>query len=159
MLILDNAPCHPPDDELVKETCDGKIWVHFMPPNVTSLIQPMDQNAIRLVKLHYKNSLLTKIISSENNDVISILKQLNLYEAATMITMSLKNITKTSLSNCWNKILYRNDNDIDDEDNIPLGRLLQQDEVLSVTSNGVHLLNSIFPDVSFMPLLFCIYDI
>ncbi|XP_025425198.1 jerky protein homolog-like [Sipha flava] len=41
VLFIDNAPCHPSESELR----DGEIYVKFLPPNVTSLIQPMDQAA------------------------------------------------------------------------------------------------------------------
>ena len=39
LLLLDNAPAHPCEDRL--KTDDGKIRVEFLPPNTTSLIQPM----------------------------------------------------------------------------------------------------------------------
>lgn len=42
LLLLENAPSHPPENELTIE--DGCIFVMFMPPNVKPLIQPMDQN-------------------------------------------------------------------------------------------------------------------
>ena len=49
LIILDNT------SEETLSTEYGSIFTIFMPPNVTSLIQPMDQNVIRLTKLHYKN--------------------------------------------------------------------------------------------------------
>ncbi|XP_046685292.1 jerky protein homolog-like [Homalodisca vitripennis] len=39
LLLIDNAPSHPDDLELVI----GDIKAIFLPPNVTSIIQPMDQ--------------------------------------------------------------------------------------------------------------------
>ncbi|GBM47316.1 Jerky [Araneus ventricosus] len=39
ILLLDNCKAHPPVDELVS----GNIVATLLPPNVTSLIQPMDQ--------------------------------------------------------------------------------------------------------------------
>lgn len=145
VLILDNAPCHHPVDELVKETGEGKIWVLYMPPNVTPLIQPMDQNAIRLVKLHYKNSLLCKIIGSEDN-IISVLKKLNLYDAATIIARSFASVKESSLAKCWDKIFNPNE-DFIEEDDIPLSILLQTDEEITSVRNEVLLLNQNFPDV------------
>lgn len=90
LLILDNAPSHPCAEDLVKQTEDGKIWVIYMPPNVTPLIQPMDQNATRLVKLHYRNSLLSKIVTSAPDNVVNFLKYVNLYYALCMIGLALE---------------------------------------------------------------------
>lgn len=42
LLLIDNAPSHP--DESVLSV--GEIKAMFFPPNVTSLIQPMDQGVI-----------------------------------------------------------------------------------------------------------------
>lgn len=39
LLLLDNAPSHPSEEELVK----GNIKAIVLSPNATSLIQPMDQ--------------------------------------------------------------------------------------------------------------------
>lgn len=41
----------------------------YLPPNVAALIQPMYQNAIRLLKLHYKNSLLMRLSQTKHNNV------------------------------------------------------------------------------------------
>lgn len=147
LLLLDNAPCHPPAEELVKETLTGKIWVLYMPPNVTPLIQPMDQNAIRLLKLHYKNSLLTRLFSRPDQNVNAFLKQFNLYEAAITIALAWKSVSESSLAKCWKKILLENCL-FDEEDDLPLASLLRQDEHTLALRNGVNLLQSIFPNVS-----------
>ena len=47
VLVLDNCSAHPDQTELVSD--DGKIIAKFLPPNVTSLIQPMDQGVIEAV--------------------------------------------------------------------------------------------------------------
>ncbi|XP_053968756.1 tigger transposable element-derived protein 2-like [Anastrepha ludens] len=65
VLILDNAPCHPKQG-LLKTEC-GSIFVLYMPPNVTPLLQPMDQNVIRLTKLHYRTNLLKSSNLSVND--------------------------------------------------------------------------------------------
>ena len=58
VLILDNCSAHP-DPELLVST-DGKIKAKFLPANVTSLIQPMDQGVIQALKMGYKKKLLRK---------------------------------------------------------------------------------------------------
>lgn len=48
VLLLDNASSHP--NENILRSDDGKIFVKYLPPNVTSLIQPMDQGVIAAKK-------------------------------------------------------------------------------------------------------------
>lgn len=43
VLVLDNAPAHPPDLSEELEAEFGWITVKYLPPNTTSLIHPMDQ--------------------------------------------------------------------------------------------------------------------
>lgn len=89
LLLLDNAPSHPSAEEL--KTSDGHIFVMFMPPNVTPLIQPMDQNVLRLTKLYYRNLLLSSIITGDE-PVGSALNKLTLSEAM------------MNLATAWNKL-------------------------------------------------------
>ena len=56
VLVLDNCPAHPDAEYLVSD--DGKIIALYLPPNVTSLIQPMDQGVLVTLKRHYKRKLL-----------------------------------------------------------------------------------------------------
>ena len=70
--MIDNAPCHASPEELTSD--DGNIITMFLPPNCTPLIQPMDQNPIRLIKISYKKTLLTHIVS-EKNEIGDFLKK------------------------------------------------------------------------------------
>lgn len=155
LLILDNAPSHPSAEELVKDTADGKIWVLNMPPNVTPLIQPMDQNAIRLLKLHYKNSLLSRIVASKEPDIAVFFKSFTLYDAVTAIDLGWKSISEESLAKCWNKLFPKN-KEFEEEDDIPLSSLLQRDEDTLAMRSGIQFLNIVFPSVSQVPTLICI---
>jgi len=53
-LFIDNAPCHHSENELR----DGEMYVKFLPPNVTELIQPMDQGVIETTKRLYRKKLI-----------------------------------------------------------------------------------------------------
>lgn len=65
LLSLYNAPEHP--DHLCS---DNKKNVEiFLPPNVTSLVQPMDQNITQTVKLHYRKVFLKRTVASEEIDI------------------------------------------------------------------------------------------
>ena len=55
---LTNA--HPSEDELV--SADGKIIAKFLPPNVTALVQPMDQGVLESIKRVYRKSVLRDFI-------------------------------------------------------------------------------------------------
>ena len=60
LLLLDNAPAHPPgvEEELGEEY--DFIQVRFLPPNTTPLIQPMDQNVIATFKRLYTKALFER---------------------------------------------------------------------------------------------------
>ena len=50
-LIIDNCPAHPSISNL------NNIQLIFLPPNTTSILQPMDQGVIRSLKAHYRGRL------------------------------------------------------------------------------------------------------
>lgn len=83
LLLIDNAPLsHATVIQLI--SCDGKKTV-FLQANGTPLIQLMDQNAIRLTKLHYRKSLLVHVFSFEESDISNTLKNLNLEDAVFLL--------------------------------------------------------------------------
>lgn len=117
MLLLDNAPSHPPSAEL--RTTNGSIFVMFMPPNVTPLIQPMDQNVLRLTKLYYRKGLLTSIIS-KRQDIADALKATTLKDAVIHLHSAWQHLDALVIQKCWHNILGKN---AVDEDDIPLATL------------------------------------
>jgi hypothetical protein len=60
VLLLDNAPAHPNAERLGSR--DGRIKCFFLPPNTTSLIQPMDQGVIVACKRLYKKKFLEEVM-------------------------------------------------------------------------------------------------
>ena len=63
ILYLDNCQAHPPVEVLVS----GNISVKYLPPNVISLIQPMDQVVIANFKCFYRSLFLQKLLSLDCN--------------------------------------------------------------------------------------------
>lgn len=116
LLLLDNAPCHQLDDVC---TDDGMIRVLFFPPNCTPLIQPMDQNVIRIIKLNYKKSLLLYIMEKIN--INEALKQVTLKEAVFFLANAWSSTKTEMIQSCWNSLLSSN-NEWCVEDNIPLAQ-------------------------------------
>ncbi|XP_028661789.1 jerky protein homolog-like [Erpetoichthys calabaricus] len=65
VLLLDNAPSHP--SENVLKTSDDQIFVAYLPPNVTSLKQPMDQGVLEAFKRRYRKSLLRSVLEEDGD--------------------------------------------------------------------------------------------
>lgn len=127
LLLINNAPSHPPIEE--QRSDDGQIIAMYMPPNVTALIQPMDQNIIRLTKLHYKKSLLSMIIANPHLSVQEQLKSLNLRDAAIYLAGAWENVTVVTITKCWKRILdfgVTNLCDFDSDDDLPLSTYVQR---------------------------------
>jgi len=61
VLFIDNAPCHPSENELR----DGNIFVKFLPLNATALIQPMDQSVIETTKRLYRKKLIMFLLEQQ----------------------------------------------------------------------------------------------
>lgn len=138
ILIVDNATSHGNDEALMSD--DRQIITFFLPPNCTALIQPLDQNAIRLTKLFYRKSLLAHILSSDENDVAKLLKQVTLKDAVYLLYNAWQKVSPQAIKKCWNKILLseQSASDYDDEDLIPLAQIKNNssdvvDDVRTVT--------------------------
>ncbi|XP_063598620.1 tigger transposable element-derived protein 6-like [Penaeus indicus] len=52
-LIIDNCPAHPTVSNLTN------VQLVFLPPNTTSILQPMDQGVIRSLKAYYRGKVET----------------------------------------------------------------------------------------------------
>ena len=113
LLLLDNAPSHPDDSKLISD--DGKIKVLYLPPNTTSLIQPMDQGIIYTCKRHYRKKQLQDCLvvipddtaeeDTRGADTLAKLKAYNLRDAIYNWAESWQSVKVETLINCWNKLL------------------------------------------------------
>lgn len=121
LLLVDNAKCHC-SGGLTSE--DGFYKMMFLPPNCTSLIQPMDQNAIRITKMFYKKNLLSQIVAGTDQDLSIALKTLNLKDACVMLFRAWENVSSEIIRKCWDNLLPDR---WDPEDDLPLALLPQQE--------------------------------
>ena len=96
VLLLDNCSAHPNDDELV--SADDKFVAKFLPANVTSLIQPMDQGV--LVSVDTKGNGMS---------VIDFLKRINILKVAELVASSWDEIDESTFRLSWRKILFDTD--------------------------------------------------
>ncbi|XP_066260464.1 jerky protein homolog-like [Euwallacea similis] len=151
LLLLDNAPSHPPEQQLRSE--DGSIFVMYMPPNVTPLIQHMDQNAIRLTKLYYRKFLLSSVLSKNPENISEALKQVTLQEAVLNLHMAWNALNQQTIQKYWKNLFCTNDQD---EDDIPLSVIREQlrssaDVLVSASLDVVNLLKVVNPNVVCTP--------
>ena len=105
VLVLDNCSAHPNAEDLVSD--DGKISALYLPPNVTALIQPMDQGVLETLKRLYKKKLLRRLVIEEENGtgIIAFLKTVNMKVVVDMISESWNEIKATTLRKSWQKII------------------------------------------------------
>ena len=105
VLVLDNCSAHPEASDLVSD--DGKIIAKFLPPNVTSLIQPMDQGVIEALKRRYKKKLLRGVIIADDrgDSLLDYIKSVNMSTVVQLVTESWDEIEPSTLRKSWQKIL------------------------------------------------------
>ena len=104
LLLLDNCSGHPDQDLLI--SCDGQVKAVFLPPSVTSLIQPMDQGILESLKRHYRKSLIRDmLLSDEDLDVVKFLKAVNLQAVAEKVATAWAGISADTIRRSWGKLV------------------------------------------------------
>lgn len=122
LLLVDNCPAHPNVQNL------SSIKLVFLPPNTTSVLQPMDQGVIRCLKSNYRKQLMLKIIRDADNNTQSTI---TLLDAIDMVASAWQSVKSTTIANSFRHagLLPAEsvcpDADFEDEDDIPLS-LLQE---------------------------------
>lgn len=105
LLILDNAPGHPADKLI---NADPNVQVEFLPPNTTSLLQPLDQGIIAAYKAYYTRRTYKKIFESMENDSTVDLKKCwknyTIADCLINIKESLNELKQTTLNACWKNL-------------------------------------------------------
>ena len=100
LLLLDNAKSHS-DIEL------SNIMIEYFSPGLTSVIQPNDAGIIRNFKCKYKINLTKFLLKSLNTSSTLIMP--NIKEALYLIVNAWKEVTPTTIHNCWKKVGIIND--------------------------------------------------
>ena len=102
-LVIDNCPAQP--------EVSGLKWVEliFLPPNTTSITQPMDQGVIRSLKAKYRSLAVKKQI--QNLEKKSELPKFSILTAMKMLRKAWDSIPNKTFTNCFKKSwnIYRSD--------------------------------------------------
>ncbi|KAF2359085.1 HTH CenpB-type DNA-binding domain [Trinorchestia longiramus] len=104
LLLLDNAPGHPPEE---LNDMFPHIKVTFLPPNTTSVLQPMDQGVIRAFKAYYLRDTMKGLVGETDKSMEGIKcywKRFNIKTAIEIIKNSWNNVSSTTLNSAWKKL-------------------------------------------------------
>lgn len=102
ILFLDNAPSHPEESQLIS----GDIKTKFFPPNVTSILQPMDQEVLQNIKRSYRKQLIKKLLEEDkdNPTIPQRLKKVNIKDAIYWVSDAWTGVSDKVLQRSWKKV-------------------------------------------------------
>jgi len=96
LLILDNCPSH-----VAEGVSLSNVEIHFLPPNTTAKIQPMDAGIIMSFKKHYRRYHIQWMLEQiESGEDAKNLKMSTLL-AIQYIIQAWDDVTSDVISNCW----------------------------------------------------------
>lgn len=124
LLLVDNCPAHPNVDNL------RAIKLVFLPPNTTSLLQPMDQGVIKSLKVHYRKLMVLNAIQKIENKCDY--RVVNLLDAILLISKAWERVTESTIANCYSHAGFKSREnvieieDFEELDDLPLNQWIRQ---------------------------------
>lgn len=105
MLVLDNAPGHPANLQEINND-DLEVEVVYLPPNTTSLLQPMDQGVIATFKAYYLRTTFKGIVEAVQSDITvrDYWKSYNILKAITNIDSAWDEVSLSCMNGVWRKL-------------------------------------------------------
>lgn len=104
LLLVEKAPSHPAITSLRSEGIIAK----FLPPNTTSLIQPIDQGVIKSFKRNYRKNLLQEILlNCDENDIhlMNCLKRITMKDVIFWAAHARDSVKLSCLRKSWCALL------------------------------------------------------
>ncbi|XP_034989663.1 tigger transposable element-derived protein 1-like [Zootoca vivipara] len=108
MLLMDNAPAHPPglEDELLQDFRFIKSM--FLPPNTTPLLQPMDQQVITNFKKLYTRELFRRCFEVTDTTNLTLRdfwkNHFDIAGCVRMIVTAWDRVSQRVLNSAWRKL-------------------------------------------------------
>jgi len=103
LLFLDKCSAHPKEGFSLRN-----ITLKFLPQNTTSLAQPLDTGIIENLKVKYRGKIVLFILEKIEDQALDktssakdISKKINVLEAITFLADSWKEVTQTTIRNCF----------------------------------------------------------
>lgn len=124
LLLVDNCPAHP------KVTDLKSITLAFLPPNTTSVLQPMDQGIIRSLKSNFRKNLVLKMINGLDGNENNSSTKITVLDAILMVNDAWNKMSQSTIHNCFKHAGFNENHDslpvqlaepeFDEEDDVPL---------------------------------------
>ncbi|XP_066587135.1 jerky protein homolog-like [Prorops nasuta] len=105
ILLLANFSVHNMPETIQMD--DDNIEIIFLPPKITSLLQPMDQGIIEEFKRSYRLRMLRRILKFSGN-VTQFYVDYDIKDCMNLVKESWDNITNENITNAWKKLLVHN---------------------------------------------------
>ncbi|XP_067132756.1 tigger transposable element-derived protein 1-like [Centruroides vittatus] len=108
LLVLDNAPAHPPnlEDDLLEEF--KFIKVLYLPPNTTPILQPMDQQVISNFKKLYTKHIFRHCFEVTENTNLTLREfwkdHFDIVICLKIIDQAWLGVTTRTLTSAWKKL-------------------------------------------------------
>lgn len=101
LLLLDNAGCHPL--EMLQDKFSN-IKILFVPPNITSKLQPLDLGIITNFKAQYKRlfyNVLARIDEAKN--ATEVTGSINVLTAIRLVALEWREVKASTIKKCFSK--------------------------------------------------------
>lgn len=96
LLLLDNATSHR-----ISNNCLSNIKLHFLPPNMTASMQPLDNGIIKSFKAQYRKLQLQRMVELADDDLPT---ELRLDYAVRYCKIAWDSVSMNTIKNCWNNL-------------------------------------------------------
>ncbi|CAM5167762.1 unnamed protein product [Natator depressus] len=112
LLIIDNVPGHP----AALQFAHTNVEIVFLPPNTTSILQPLDQGMIRCFKATYMRLTFSWIRSAMDADpnlnMMECWKSFNIADDITYVKQEMDAIKPETVNACWRTLWKECVNDL-----------------------------------------------
>ena len=125
-MILDNFSVHP-------NLTLSHVKIFFLPPNTTSMTQPMDAGIIKNLKCHYRRFLIRKRLLAVDSETGF---KLDLLQALDWLKMSWDNVTPATIKHCYKHVGFKDVPDTE-ETRAPDTSLWNSAEEAGLVSDGL----------------------
>ena len=94
-LLIDNCPAYLSVPDLTN------VQLIFLPPDTTSVLQPMDQGVIRSLKVHYRGRVVRRLCRAL--DKMKTLPKISILQAMKILVSSWEAASAQTIVNCFRK--------------------------------------------------------